>query len=52
MQSSMILVAAIVAANIALAEERWWQFRGREARHVAVVMEPRRLPASTDNVEA
>ncbi len=28
MQSSMILVAAIVAANIALAEERWWQFRG------------------------
>ena len=31
---------------------RGWQFRGREARHVAVVMEPRRLPASTDNVEA
>ena len=31
---------------------RGWQFRGREARHVAVVMEPRRLPASADNVEA
>ena len=31
---------------------RGWQFRGREARHVAVVMEPRRLPASAEYVEA
>ena len=28
MQSSMILFTAVVAANIVLAEERWWQFRG------------------------
>ena len=28
MQSSIILFTAMVAANIVLAEERWWQFRG------------------------
>ena len=31
---------------------RGWQFRGREARHVAVVMEPRRLSALAEYVEA